>query len=250
MENTTTRISDLPENITMYNSDPRNMGNATGQGAAISTGPINENMGYNPMNIHPNPYGNSSPNPTNIPNPQQTSFNSKSKNISFNMNPDYNEVPPNYIQPPPQSQYLTEEQINNMKHQRLPSRDIVHDTSHYNHDEQIQPNYIPKANVSSNYVLEQEMTTEKNMREYEEKKRRESKLDMMINEFQTPIFIAVLFFLFQLPIINAMIFKRFSFLSIINDDGNFNMYGLLFKSVLFGGLYYSLLKTTNYISSL
>ena len=48
----------------------------------------------------------------------------------------------------------------------------------------------------------------------------------------------MLYFLFQLPIVNAQIFKKFSFLSIYDADGNFNIYGLGFKSMLFGSIYY------------
>ena len=51
-----------------------------------------------------------------------------------------------------------------------------------------------------------------------------------------------------MPIINLLIFKRFSFLSIYNDDGNFNFNGLLLKSILFGALYYAMVQFTSFIS--
>jgi len=56
-----------------------------------------------------------------------------------------------------------------------------------------------------------------------------------------------LFFFFQLPLVN-LFFKRFAFLSIYNSDGHFNFNGLLFKSVLFGSAYYSIMKTTTLLS--
>jgi amino acid transporter len=129
-----------------------------------------------------------------------------------------------------------------------PSRDMPIDTTNYLQDEQTQPNYIPKSNVSSDYIRDYEETTEKNIREHEKKKYRESRIDEILSELQTPILICILFFIFQLPIINSIIFKKFSFLSLHNEDGNFNFYGLLFKSMMFGSLFYSVQKVTTFIS--
>jgi hypothetical protein len=135
-----------------------------------------------------------------------------------------------------------------MQQQRLPSRDIQHDTTSYSHDEHVQPNYIPRQKDLDDYVRDHEKTTEKNLREYEDKKRRRNTIDSIITDFQTPIVITILYFIFQMPIINKIVFKRFSFLSIYNDDGNFNFYGLLLKSVSFGALYYAMVQFTTFIS--
>jgi len=234
MENTSTRISDLPDanNIQQQPSGPP---------AAISVGksaydanamPMNNT--YTPLNSHPNPYGISAQNPI-MPNPQQT------------------QMPPVISQQMPQQhpQYISEEQqmlLQQQSYQRLPSRDIPRDTTGYAQDEEIKPNYIPKANVSSDYVRDYEDMTERNLREYEEKKRKENRLDAILTEIQTPLFIAVLFLIFQLPVINTLLFKRFSFLAIHNDDGNFNFNGLLFKSALFGLAFYVISKATTYLS--
>ena len=64
----------------------------------------------------------------------------------------------------------------------------------------------------------------------------------MIHEFQVPIILGLLYFFFQLPIVNAQIFKKFAFLSIYDEDGNFNIYGLGLKSVLFGSVYYMIMN--------
>jgi hypothetical protein len=233
METTTTRISDLPENITMSGG---------GGGGEMSTQ-------YAPINIHPNPYGNSTQNPPFMPNPQQASSGPKN-NFSYNGG-SAAAIPPQV--PGPQSQYLSEEQqmyIKQMQNQRLPSRDIPRDQTIYTQDDEIKPNYIPKPIMVNDYVREQQQTTENNMREYEEKKRRENRLDAIITEFQTPVFVALLFFIFQMPIINTMIFKKFSFLSLYNDDGNFNLNGLILKSALFGSMFYGIMKGTFIISEL
>uniref|UniRef100_A0A6C0D369 Uncharacterized protein n=1 Tax=viral metagenome TaxID=1070528 RepID=A0A6C0D369_9ZZZZ len=221
MSVTTTRISDLPENITMQPIQ--------GQGQNSDGMPTS----YSPINIHPNPYGVSAQNPI-MPNPQVTSMPQNQLSVPV----------------PMQQQYLTEEQqhqLQNQQPRRLPSRDISHDTSDYNHDEQIKPNYVPKAAVSSDYVRDYEDMTEKNLREYEQKKKNVSRLDQLLAEFQIPIFIGFLFFFFQLPMVNNLVFKRFSFLSIYNDDGNFNFFGLCLKSILFGATYYLMYKTTEFL---
>ena len=213
-----TRISDLPE-----------VGSNKGVDGS-----------YMPMNIHPNPYGISAQNPIMSP-PQQPNVSQKQQIQQQN-----------YL-PPSQNISLSEEQqykLQNMSHQRLPSRDIPRDEMSHTQDEQIKPNYIPKSNVSSDYVRDYEDMTEKNRIEYENKKKDNNRLDNFLSEFQTPLFVAILFFFFQLPIINQTFFKPISFLSLHNLDGNFNFYGLFLKSLLFGSVYYSVFKIINVLVEL
>lgn len=211
MESSFTRIADLPENITAQIS-------GSGPPPAISV----SNNGYDksqsiptnyvPINTHPNPYI--------APQPQQ--------------------------QQPVQ---LTEEQravLQSQQAVRLPSRDITQDTTSFTQDEQVKPNYIPRANVSSDYVRDYQDMTERNIREHEEKKSRLQRLDDMLTELQTPIFVAILFLVFQLPIINTLLFKRLAFLPIYAEDGNFNFSGYVLKSLLFGIVYYGVLKFTDF----
>jgi len=212
MENIT-RISDLPDNSNgMTNSFNPNIQ----QGGPATT--------YIPINVHANPYGISAQNP--MPPPQQQ------------------QMPQQFI---PENHKM---QLQNMQQQRLPSRDIPMDSAGHIQDEQVTPNYIPPVKQMNDYVREHEDMTERNLKEYEEKKRKERKLDILLTEFQTPIFVAVLFFFFQLPLVNTLIFKRFAFLSIYNADGNFNVTGLIFKSIAFGLFYYSILKTTDFLSEI
>jgi hypothetical protein len=231
MNTTTTRIADLPENITMQPVQGQSNANTMNTNMMSIDG---VQTAYSPINIHPNPYGVSDQNPI-MPNPQMTS------------------MPQNQLSVPQQQsqeQYLSQEhqaQLQGQQPRRLPSRDIGHDTSDYNHDEQIKPNFVPRAPVSSDYVRDYEDMTEKNMREYEQKKRNVSRLDKILAEFQIPIFIGFLFFFFQMPMVNNLVFKRFAFLSILNDDGNFNFLGLTLKSLLFSMSYYVMYKTTEFL---
>jgi hypothetical protein len=226
MENIT-RISDLPDNII-------SSGNYNVTTSAIPTSAHSNNSGvptnYIPINIHPNPYGISTQNPI-MQHPEQPDFHPKQNELQIKNNQ--------------QNQYISEEQIMQMQNQRLPSRDIPQDTSEYIQDEQIKPNYIPKVRFEEDYVRKHEDMTERNLRDYEEKNKREKKMDILFNELQTPIFIAILFFFFQIPLVN-LFFKRFSFLSIYNPDGNFNFNGLLLKSIIFGSAYYTFMKIINF----
>jgi len=235
----TTRIADLPDNITVqmpsYNPNINQSNNNMNNMNAGFESPNN----YIPINIHPNPYGISAQNPI-MPIPQQPNVQQIGQ-----MNP----MEQISVQKP--KQQFSEQQmmeLQNMQQMRLPSRDIPSETANYLQDEQIQPNYIPKPKVTSDYIRDYEETTDKHIREHEQKKYRESRIDAILTELQTPILICILFFIFQLPVINTMIFKKFSFLSLHNEDGNFNFYGLLFKSMLFGSLYYSVQKITDFIS--
>jgi hypothetical protein len=220
MENIT-RISDLPDQNNVISSGNYNMTSSTPTSTPSNNSGLPTN--YIPINIHPNPYGISTQNPI-MQHPQQPEF-----------HPKQNEQ---------KNQYISEEQIMQMQKQRLPSRDIPQDTSDYIQDEQIKPNYIPKVRFEEDYVRKQEDMTEKNLRDYEEKNKREKKIDIIFNELQTPIFVAILFFFFQIPLVN-MFFKRFSFLNIYNSDGNFNFNGLLLKSMMFGSAYYTVMKIIN-----
>lgn len=259
MENIT-RISDLPENITVQipNSYGNQMSHSQGlpqgmqnqvmqpQGLPPALQPIHTQQGgyeqstptnYIPINIHPNPYGISPQNPIMAP---QTGGPMQQQGGPLQQGP------PLQRQPPPLSEQHQME-LQNMAHHRLPSRDIPIDATGYLNDEQIQANYVPKVKLTKDYIKDYEEVTDKKIREHEEKKYRENRIDSLLSEFQVPIFIMILFFFFQLPIVNSMIFKKFSFLSIYNVDGNFNFYGLLLKSILFGGLYYSIHKAVAFI---
>jgi len=195
----TTRIDDLPENITMRIPHDQQQGQ-------VPT--------YAPMNIHPNPYGNS--------------------------------IQPN-VMPPPQAKVRFQEETPQM---RLPSRDIPMDQTRYQQDEEVQPNYIPRAKLTSDYVKDYEDVTLDNIRRHENRKEKTSIVDRILSDLQTPILVALMFFIFQMPMMNTMFYRNFSFLSVYNADGNINFYGIALKSVLFGGIFYSLQNTVNYLTDI
>ena len=240
----TTRIADLPENITiqMNGQQHQQMQYALpnvpqGPPPPVVVGSnaqqhvdVGQNT-YVPINIHPNPYGIQQQDPT-MPHPQ---------NIPQRGS---NQIPPsNYS-----AQIGGLDPAQEIQH-RLPSRDIPMDSLAYQQDEEIRPNYIPKPKLTSDYIRDYEEASEDRLRKHEEKKHREQVTDSIFTNIQTPILIAILYFLFQLPIVTTVLYKYFSFLAIYNADGNLNLSGLILKSALFGSLFFSLQSVSDYISS-
>lgn len=181
---------------------------------------------YLPINIHQNPYGN------NAGNMQPPTQQAPRMDTHGNMSPDQMAA------------------IQNMSHQRLPSRDIHIDPADYLQDEETQPLYIPRSGVSSDFVRDYENVTEKKIRSREQEKHRERLIDRILNEIQVPLLVGVLFFLFQLPFINGMLFSRLSFLSLYDSSGNINYSGILVKSFMFASIFYSINKFSTWISEL
>jgi len=220
MDTTTTLISNLPNDTTQQN---------------ISISQSDNSNHYQPMNVHPNPYGISEQNP--LANPEHTKQTNKMQ----------------HSHEPMMNQQLTHEQIIQLQQQQpqhLPSRDIPQDTTSYSNDEEVQPNYVPKPKKHVDFVSEEEIMTERNLREYEARLKKENKMDMLLTEIQIPLFIAILYFVFQLPVINSLLLKYFSFLAIYDIDGNFNLIGLILKSILFGNVYYMFNQAINFLSDI
>jgi len=124
---------------------------------------------------------------------------------------------------------------------QLPSRDIPMNTSNLTHDVNIQPNFIPPPppQQREDYIQNYQESSEI-INDYNYNVENSSRLDDLYNEIQVPILLAVLYFLFQLPVFRKNLFTYFPIL--FSKDGNLNINGYLFMSALFGILYYLLNK--------
>ena len=126
----------------------------------------------------------------------------------------------------------------------LPSRNIPQMTNSLTQDPVTQPNYIPPIptkNYNTDYIQDDEFeTNEEILRKYNKRENRENSLDEMYSEIQNPLLLSVLYFLFQLPFFRKLLFQYFP--ALFNKDGNFNLSGFVFSSVLFGLFYYLLEK--------
>ena len=129
---------------------------------------------------------------------------------------------------------------------QLPSRDIPQNTSVIMQDPQVQPNYIPPPKPQQVDYINNAEQPEDMINNYNMNALRNSSLDEMYNEIQTPLLLGALFFLFQLPFFKKTVFKHLPFFC--NTDGNYNFNGLIFTCALFGFIYYSLSKTVKNFS--
>lgn len=130
---------------------------------------------------------------------------------------------------------------------QLPSRDIPMTTSGLSNDPQIVPNYVPPPPQNHmDYIRNYEQTSDM-INTYNRNKQVNNSLDDMYNEIQTPLLLAVLYFLFQLPFFKKFLYSYLPFL--FSNDGNYNLNGFLFTSVVFGILFHFLIKTTAYFGT-
>jgi hypothetical protein len=130
---------------------------------------------------------------------------------------------------------------------QLQSRDIPMTTSGISADPQVVPNYVPPPPQNAPDYIKNYENTNDMVNNYNRGKQLNSSLDDMYNEIQTPLLVAILYFLFQLPFFKKFLFSYLPFL--FSNDGNYNLNGFLFTSVVFGMLFHSLIKTTTYFST-
>jgi hypothetical protein len=130
---------------------------------------------------------------------------------------------------------------------QLPSRDIPMTTSGISTDPQVMPNYVPPPPINhQDYIKNFEQTSDM-INNYNRNKQITNSLDDMYNEIQTPVLLAVLYFLFQLPFFKKFLYTYIPFL--FSNDGNYNINGYIFTSMLFGILFHLLMKTTSYFGT-
>ena len=120
-------------------------------------------------------------------------------------------------------------------------------TTGHSNDPQIQPNYVPPPPPHSiDYIKNYEQTSDM-INDYNRNMNRNNSLDDTYNEIQVPLLLAVLYFLFQLPFFKKFLYTYFPVL--FSNDGNLNINGFLFKSILFGLLFYILNKVTTHFGA-
>ena len=129
---------------------------------------------------------------------------------------------------------------------QLPSRDIPMNTNNISTDPYVQPNYVPPSQDNTDYIKNYEQTSDM-VHAHNKNARAQDSLDDMYNEIQTPLLLAVMYFLFQLPFFRKFLFGYFPVL--FSTDGNMNINGFMFTSALFGLLFYFLNKLTTHFGA-
>ena len=126
---------------------------------------------------------------------------------------------------------------------QLPSRDIPQGQSHLTNDAQLQPNYIPENRgdyINDTYNQEQ-IINNQNI-----KQKNTNSMDAIYDDIHVPIILAVIYFVFQLPVIKTNTLKYIP--SLFNKGGNFNMLGYSINSLAFASTYYCIIKSLDYLS--
>lgn len=118
----------------------------------------------------------------------------------------------------------------------LPVRDVPRNTEPIISDQQTVPNYIPKDPVD--YIREHHENTRSFMEHRARSANQSESLDIVYDTLQVPILLAILYFTFQLPVMRKYLLLYLP--SIFNKDGNHNLSGLLFISILFSCTYYGI----------
>jgi hypothetical protein len=129
---------------------------------------------------------------------------------------------------------------------QLTSRDIPMNTNNISADPYVQPNYVPPPQDNTDYIKNYEQTSDM-VHTHNKNADAQDSLDDMYNEIQTPLLLAVMYFLFQLPFFRKFLFGYFPVL--FSNDGNMNINGFMFTSTLFGLLFYFLNKVTTHFGA-
>ena len=127
----------------------------------------------------------------------------------------------------------------------LPSRDIPIDPVNVANDNQTKPNYIPPPQIQEDYIRNNE-TPQHLIDENAKMVKNMNNYDVLFQELQLPIIIALLYFLFQLPAVKKYSKGLLPFL--FKDDGNPNIYGYVANSIMFASMVYVLLKAVSKLS--
>ena len=126
----------------------------------------------------------------------------------------------------------------------LPSRDIPNNTISIQNDSNIIQNEIPVNNNDyiGNIINNEEMIRNKNI-----EINKKDNMDYIFESIQIPLLISLLYFIFQMPVIRK---NLFTYLPIFfNKDGNSNLYGYLFNSILFGVIFLLIQKVLEYTNT-
>jgi len=124
----------------------------------------------------------------------------------------------------------------------IPTRDIPMNPNAFTHDEQIKPNYVPDHNMERDYIREH-TSMEGIIRDNARSQNRMDTIEAIYIDFQIPILLGVMYFIFQMPVFRAQLLHFLP--SMFAADGNLNIVGLTGTSVMFAVSYFIIMKLFN-----
>ena len=130
---------------------------------------------------------------------------------------------------------------------RLPSRDIPMMTHPHVQDKQSRPNYVPQPPPQQHAdYIKQHDSIQQMIQKAHKQDVKEDRMEQIYEELQTPVFVMVLFLLFQLPFFQKMLYRQLP--SLFSRDGHTHLGGYLFKTLLFGASFYLIQRGIKYLS--
>jgi hypothetical protein len=120
-----------------------------------------------------------------------------------------------------------------IKTAELPARDIPRETIQHTTDPQTTPNYIPPK--QPDYIEQQPIYQPPH----------QNKLDKFLEEFRIPILLSILYFIFQLPMVQTFIMRMFP--SVVQNNDLTTM-GVIIKSIMFGLSFHVTMFTIDYVN--
>ena len=127
----------------------------------------------------------------------------------------------------------------------LQSRDIPQNVQQFNSQDQIRPNYIPEEGED---YIDNDETLYNMMQRNRKEENTKDRMDMLYDEAQLPILVMVLFFAFQMPFFKKMLTKQFP--RLLQTDGNYSLAGYVVSSLLFGGAFYGIKRSVDYLTDM
>lgn len=127
----------------------------------------------------------------------------------------------------------------------LPSRDIPQNQEQLSRDVQMKPNYIPEQQLD--YIAYENANNNEMIANQTRLEQHSAHLENVYDDMQMPILVAVLFFLFQLPVVRKMSLKYLP--SLFNSEGNPTITGYMFNSAVFALTYYILKRSMKFIDN-
>jgi hypothetical protein len=120
------------------------------------------------------------------------------------------------------------QKMSNSGNTSLPTRDIPMSEAGVAVDETVKPNYVPPSN-NTDYINDY-ISNESILRDHEKSETTTKNVEDLYDELQTPVLAAMLYFLSQMPATKK--YETRFIPGLFNTDGNMNLYGLLFNSVV------------------
>lgn len=135
------------------------------------------------------------------------------------------------------------QKMSNSGNTSLPTRDIPMSEAGVAVDETVKPNYVPPSN-NTDYINDY-ISNESILRDHEKSETTTKNVEDLYDELQTPVLAAMLYFLSQMPATKK--YETRFIPGLFNTDGNMNLYGLLFNSVVMCAILFIVKRLMNAI---